>query len=56
MIFTWKLWSLRTKGDEQFFEAWEGLNGLLLKCSHDGFEKWHQCQYFLEGLLPYIQE
>lgn len=30
--------------DEQFFEAWERFNGLLLKCPHHGFEKWHQCQ------------
>ncbi|KAK9211965.1 hypothetical protein WN943_001344 [Citrus x changshan-huyou] len=42
--------------DEQFFETWERFNGLLLKCPHHGYEKWHQCQYFLEGLLPNVQE
>ncbi|KAH9763009.1 hypothetical protein KPL70_001028 [Citrus sinensis] len=44
------------KDDEQFFETWERFNGLLLKCPHHGYEKWHQCQYFLEGLLPNVQE
>ncbi|KAH9792419.1 BED-type domain-containing protein [Citrus sinensis] len=42
--------------DEQFFKTWERFNGLLLKCPHHGYEKWHQCQYFLEGLLPNVQE
>ncbi|KAK9181177.1 hypothetical protein WN944_024314 [Citrus x changshan-huyou] len=42
--------------DEQFFETWERFNGLLLKCPHHEYEKWHQCQYFLEGLLPNVQE
>ncbi|KAK9211993.1 hypothetical protein WN943_001372 [Citrus x changshan-huyou] len=42
--------------DEQFFETWDRFNGLLLKCPHHGYEKWHQCQYFLEGLLPNVQE
>ena len=41
--------------DEQFFETWERFNRLLLKCPHHGYEKWHQCQYFLEG-LPNVQE
>ena len=41
---------------EQFFEVWERFNGLLLKCPHHGYEKWHQYQYFLEGLLPQVQE
>ncbi|KAH9686903.1 hypothetical protein KPL70_014565 [Citrus sinensis] len=44
------------RDDEQFFETWERFNGLLLKCPHHGYEKWHQCQYFLEGLLPNVQE
>ncbi|KAH9801431.1 hypothetical protein KPL71_001027 [Citrus sinensis] len=42
--------------DEQFFETWERFNGLLLKCPHHGYEKWHQCQYFLKELLPNVQE
>ncbi|KAH9770105.1 hypothetical protein KPL71_012260 [Citrus sinensis] len=42
--------------DEHFFETWERFNRLLLKCPHHGYEKWHQCQYFLEGLLPNVQE
>ena len=44
------------KKDEQFFETWERFNGLLLKCPNLGYEKWHQCQYFLEELLPNVQE
>ena len=42
--------------DDQFFEAWERFNGLLLKCPHHEYEKWHQCQYFLGGLLSHMQE
>ncbi|KAH9735065.1 hypothetical protein KPL71_017621 [Citrus sinensis] len=42
--------------DEQFFKTWERFNGLLLKCPHHGYEKWHQCESFLEGLLPNVQE
>ena len=42
--------------DKQFFETWERFNGLLLKCLHNGYEKWHQCQYFLEELLSNVQE
>ena len=41
---------------EQFFETWERFNGLLLKCPHHGYKKWHQCQYVLEGLLSNMQE
>ncbi|KAH9724739.1 hypothetical protein KPL70_007603 [Citrus sinensis] len=44
------------RDDEQFFETWERFNGLLLKCPHHGYEKWYQCQYFLEGLLLNVQE
>jgi len=44
------------RDDEPFYETWERFNGLLMKCPHHGYEKWHLCQYFLEGLLPHIQE
>ena len=42
--------------DEQLFEAWERFNALLLKCPHHDFEKWHQCQCILEGLMPHAPE
>ena len=51
-----KLSEFTQREDEQFFETCELFNGLLLKCPHHGYKKWHQCQYFLEGLLPYVQE
>ncbi|KAK9187629.1 hypothetical protein WN944_019027 [Citrus x changshan-huyou] len=51
-----KISEFTQKEDEQFFEIWERFNGLLLKCPHHGYEKWHQCQYVLEGLLPNVQE
>ncbi|KAL2466324.1 Retrotrans gag domain-containing protein [Abeliophyllum distichum] len=44
------------KDEEPFYETWERFNGLLMKCPHHGYEKWHLCQYFLEGLLSHIQE
>lgn len=27
-----------------------------MKCPHHGYEKWHECQYILEELLPHVQE
>ena len=44
------------KEDKQLFEALKQFNWLLLKCPHHGYEKWHQYQYFLEGLLPHVKE
>ena len=51
-----KISEFTQRDDEQFFETWERFNRLLLNCPHHGYEKWHQCQYFLEGLLSNVQE